>query len=156
MGRYGWLFAFLIVCGLMAGAGVLNAERKLAHKAAIARHEARTLAIMYQSRAARYTSETKAGISAAEDQLKLFKANHGQFPTGDDEVLADLLVAKVRAPGGRMEQPYLEWPAVDGHSRPLHYQWPNKKDPKAVMPAIWSDGLNGVNEGGAGDDVANW
>ena len=49
---------------------------------------------------------------------------------------------------------------LDGHTdhwdHPYNYQWPNTKIPNAKKPAIWSNGPNGKNENGKGDDITNW
>ncbi len=55
-------------------------------------------------------------------------------------------------PGG---YPYLE-KNIDPWGNPYNYGFPSRKLPGGSLPAIWSNGPNGKNEQGEGDDINNW
>ena len=97
---------------------------------------------------------TQNAIALVEHTIDLRAASHGEFPTGGDEVLAELT-----RPGqlnGKAELPCLVRVPKDGWGRPLHYRWPNDGWSTSERPAIWSDGANGVNELGYGDDIRGY
>ncbi len=111
--------------------------------------------IVFGKKARAGTLQTQGRLPQVEAAVKFKAANHGAFPAGGDEVLVELT-----QPGllnGKPEAPYLENPPVDDWGRQFHYRWPGHPAGQAhKIPAIWSDGPNGVNENGLGDDIRNW
>lgn len=109
-------------------------------------------------------STTQSSIKGVDDALMLFNGdNKGRFLEGGDEVLLklrqqiDLNEDGVMAKSG--EGPWINL-YKDAWDHPLHYEWPNSKAPQgtpdSLKPAVWSDGPNGVNDNGSGDDIVNW
>ena len=86
----------------------------------------------------------------------MLNANRGAYPSGGADVLQGLTQASEWQ--GRTEQPYLEKPPVDAWNNPLNYEWPNTKaqDNNNFKPALWSNGPDGRNDDGGGDDINNW
>lgn len=99
---------------------------------------------------------TKITLKNVEGACKMWAAQHdGNYPTQDDGDVLTLLTQRVEYRGKQLG-PYLEEPAFDAWGKALHYEYPNTKNPDSVKPAIWSDGPNGADDGGTGDDVNNW
>ncbi|MEM7810518.1 MAG: type II secretion system protein GspG [Planctomycetota bacterium] len=97
---------------------------------------------------------TRTSIYGFEQALKLYAAdNAGEYPTGGDEVV-DLLLATTDDDGNAVS-PLLEAAPKDAWGKSLHYEYPNTRA-ESVKPAIWSEGANGIDEQGGGDDVTNW
>jgi general secretion pathway protein G len=98
---------------------------------------------------------TKAAIAGVESSLKMYKATRGAYPEGGDDVIQTLMEPS-EFQGQRMA-PALENPPVDSWKQQLHYLWPNTKDERTnYKPAIWSNGPDGKNDDGGGDDINNW
>ena len=97
---------------------------------------------------------TEASISGLENSLKLYATeNAGNYPSGGDDVLEQLLATENDE--GEAVDPVLEEMPKDAWGNVLHYEFPNKKT-TSTKPAIWSNGPDGVNQQGDGDDVNNW
>jgi general secretion pathway protein G len=98
---------------------------------------------------------TQTAITTVESQLKMYNANRGNYPAGGPDILVALTEPSEYL--GRQEQPYLERPALDAWNQPLNYEWPNtKSETNKFKPAIWSNGPDGRNDDGGGDDINNW
>ena len=98
---------------------------------------------------------TKAAISGVESSLKMYKATRGAYPEGGDDIIQSLTEPSEFE--GQKMAPALENPPVDAWKQPLHYLWPNTKDERSnFKPAIWSNGPDGKNDDGGGDDINNW
>ncbi len=96
---------------------------------------------------------SKAAILSVETSLKFYNVDFGSYKEGGNEVLTEL--STVMDVDGQ-KKVYLETPALDSWDRPLNYEWPNTKMQDAIKPAIWSNGPNGTNDNGEGDDINNW
>lgn len=99
---------------------------------------------------------TKATIMQIENQMKLYNANHNKYLSGGDEILTEL--TQPQDIDG-MKKIYLEQVPVDAWNNPLHYEWNgtgHSKKQDAIKPAIWSNGPDGQDNGGEGDDINNW
>jgi len=89
------------------------------------------------------------GISAP---LEAYKISMGSYPTTDQG-----LDALMNAPGGagsKWRGPYLDKEPVDSWGSKYNYRSPGTHN--APRPDIWSNGPDGVDNQGGGDDVNNW
>ena len=91
------------------------------------------------------------------------------MPFGVDKIFQTKQIINQAAwavqPNQRGEYP-TKWPPgtpeiKDSWGNKLNYQWPppsgaDNTGQKKYRPAIWSNGPNGTNEFGGGDDIANW
>ena len=60
---------------------------------------------------------------------------------------------------GRKLRPLISEPPLDAWGHALQYEWTgdgHSKKQGALIPAVWSLGANGQDEGGSGDDLNNW
>ena len=60
---------------------------------------------------------------------------------------------------GRKLRPLISEPPLDAWGQVLQYEWTgdgHSKKQGALVPAVWSIGANGQDEGGSGDDINNW
>lgn len=96
---------------------------------------------------------TQATIKTIENALKT-KAidNNGTFPDSDDAIRE--LTQTSEDDQGREHAPYLEEYPRDSWGNDFHYEYDPKRD--LNKPRIWSSGPDGNDDGGSGDDVANW
>ena len=102
-------------------------------------------------------NHTLASIAGFENACKMYAAsNNGDLPHGSAEEVVRLLVNPGQDESGRRISPYLEKPPKDEWGQLLFYEFPSRKFADPVKPAIWSSGLNKINEDGGGDDVRNW
>jgi general secretion pathway protein G len=79
-------------------------------------------------------------------------ANEGTFPKSDDAIRE--LAQKSETSRGREVAPYLNEVPRDGWGNEFHYEYDAKRD--ITKPRVWSSGADGKDDGGSGDDVANW
>jgi len=104
---------------------------------------------------------TEYRIYGIEIGLKNYSTKHnGVFPPMAEPNTLRSLSLKTTDEDGKPDGPWIE-KYVDAWGNQFHYDWnsgtrENSKDPNMVTPAIWSNGPNGKNENGAGDDIANW
>jgi general secretion pathway protein G len=112
--------------------------------------------------AARAAARTGMLVKVAEVQLQgiengvlLCKLERGAFPEGNGTEVLRSLAHPPKDEFGDVEPAWLEG-HTDPWGNPYNYQWPNPRVKHAKKPAIWSNGPNGVNEDGRGDDIANW
>lgn len=112
--------------------------------------------------AARAAARTRMLIAVAKVQLQgidngvlLCSLERGGFPEGRGTEVLYRLAHPPKDEFGEIEPAWLEG-HTDPWGRPYHYEWPNRKVKNAKKPAIWSNGPNGLNENGRGDDIANW
>ena len=98
-------------------------------------------------------SLTQAQIKTIENALKQ-KAidNNGTYPDSDDAIRELTQVSEDDR--GREHRPYLEEFPRDSWGNVFHYEFDPKRD--TSKPRVWSDGPNGNDDGGSGDDIANW
>ena len=98
-------------------------------------------------------STTLAQIKTVENAIKMKAiANDGTFPEGDDAIRQ--LTEKSENSRGREVAPYLETVPLDGWNNEFYYEYDPKRD--VSKPRIWSGGADGKDDGGSGDDIANW
>ncbi len=98
-------------------------------------------------------STTFATIKTIENAIKQKAvANDGTFPDGEDAI--SKLAQKSEDSRGREVAPYLEEVPLDGWGNEFHYEYDPKRD--LTKPRIWSSGPDGKDDGGSGDDIANW
>jgi len=99
---------------------------------------------------------TRQSIKNVQAALDMYAVEHsGTFPDGTGpEVLDKLLVAETTADGRTLE-PFLKAKPLDAWQRPLNYEFPNQKS-GTNEPALWSNGPDGKNDNGGGDDIASW
>lgn len=97
----------------------------------------------------------RASIEGYEDALQLYAVGHnGNFPEGADaEGVANMLMSTTDEKGKR-QQPLLEERPLDPWGNLLNYD--NETPQESGTPRIWSNGPNGENEDGSGDDINNW
>jgi hypothetical protein len=98
--------------------------------------------------------KTRNLLAGIETTLILFETYEGEFPTGAGTDVLERLTGIVTDEFGIESGPWLDG-HTDGWGNPFNYEYPTKKFRKE-KPAVWSNGPNGVNEQGGGDDVANW
>ncbi len=99
-------------------------------------------------------SVTQANIKTIENALKT-KAidNSGTFPDSDNALQE--LTQTSEDDKGREHAPYLEDADLkDSWGNEFHYEYDPKRD--VNKPRIWSSGPDGNDDGGSGDDIANW
>jgi general secretion pathway protein G len=97
----------------------------------------------------------KASIEGYEDALQFYAVNHnGNFPEGaDSEGVATMLMSTTDEKG-KTQQPLLDDLPRDPWDNLLNYD--NETPQENGTPRIWSNGPNGENEDGSGDDINNW
>lgn len=84
--------------------------------------------------------------------LMTYRLNVGSFPT-----TAQGLNALRDAPAGvgnKWRGPYLDKDPIDPWGQSYNYRYPSTHN--SNFPDIWSNGPNGQNEEGGGDDIPNW
>jgi len=100
---------------------------------------------------------TETSLKGIDDGLMLYsRDNQGKFPEGNDpQILYQLTQRQDLNNDGVPEGPWLE-SYKDAWGNPFNYEWPNTKVQNGIKPAVWSNGPNGVNDNGTGDDIVNW
>jgi general secretion pathway protein G len=102
-------------------------------------------------------SKTKLDIKSLEDTVTLYAIDHdGALPQGgQEEVITKLMQPKDR--DDNEMKAYLNEQPKDAWGRVLNYRYPGQNHPQGVdKPDIWSNGQDGQNDDGGGDDVNNW
>ncbi|MEO0795330.1 MAG: type II secretion system major pseudopilin GspG [Verrucomicrobiota bacterium] len=84
--------------------------------------------------------------------LMAYRLNMGTYPSGEQGLKA--LREAPSGATGKWRGPYLDKEAVDSWGQPYNYRYPGTH--MTNYPDIWSNGPNGQNEDGGGDDVGNW
>ena len=81
---------------------------------------------------------TKQTLASLTWSINGMRTNDGQYPTTVPNSLRKSFID--------------EW------GRPLNYEWPPSLDSGQFKykPAIWSNGPDGINQRGGGDDIGNW
>ncbi|MGC1273262.1 MAG: type II secretion system protein GspG, partial [Planctomycetaceae bacterium] len=102
-------------------------------------------------------SQTKIGINNLENIMRMYAIDHdGTFPQGGQEEMLTALMQPKDRDGNEMK-PYMDQQPKDAWARAFNYRYPGQNHPQGVdKPDIWSNGQNGQNEDGSGDDVNNW
>ncbi|MFQ5732326.1 MAG: type II secretion system protein GspG [Planctomycetaceae bacterium] len=96
----------------------------------------------------------KLDIKNIESMLKIYATAHDDEFT---ETLDEMVTPKPLA-DGTQPKPYLE-KSIDPWGNKYNYVAPGDNNPHftdGIHAAIWSNGPNGTNEQGSGDDVNNW
>ncbi|MCH8828798.1 MAG: type II secretion system protein GspG [Planctomycetes bacterium] len=105
-------------------------------------------------------SATEASIKGIADGLKHYSTKHdGAFPDSGQDILRTLSRRQVDE-DGKPDGPWIE-KYVDAWGNKFNYDWnqssrSNSKDQNMITPAIWSNGPDGVDNQGNGDDIRNW
>ena len=98
-------------------------------------------------------SITEATISTIENAIKMKTiANDGTYPDSDDAIKELTQVSE--SSRGKELAPFLEEYPRDSWGNDFHYEYDAKRD--LTKPRIWSNGPDGKDDGGSGDDIANW
>jgi general secretion pathway protein G len=100
---------------------------------------------------------TKSSIAGLETALQAYAIDHnGVYPDGGiDEMQTSLLQPK-DADGNPLKA-YVDTIPKDAWGKPINYRYPATKQPQGVdKPDVWSNGQDGKNDDGGGDDVNNW
>ncbi len=102
-------------------------------------------------------SKTKIDIKSLEDAVTMYAIDHdGALPQGGQDEMLQALMQPTDRDGNEMKA-YVTAPPKDAWGRVLNYRYPGQNHPQGVdRPDIWSNGQNGQNEDGSGDDVNNW
>jgi general secretion pathway protein G len=100
---------------------------------------------------------TRSSINSLENGLRMYAIDHdGTFPEGGSEQMLEALLRPKDRDGNTMKA-YMDDEPKDAWGHVLNYQYPGNNHPEGVdRPDIWSNGANGQNEDGGGDDVNNW
>lgn len=101
-----------------------------------------------------------AVISQVETALETYQLHIGHFPTQEEGGLGALRTQPNFSEEGLGEKwhgPYLKVDPTDPWGKALNYQVvdPGSEEAKAVPFKVWSNGPNGTDENGEGDDVKN-
>lgn len=98
-------------------------------------------------------SLTRAQIKVIEQALKSKAVdNNGTYPDGENAIKE--LVETSKDDQGREHAPYLEEYPRDSWGNEFHYEYDPKRD--TSKPRVWSGGPDSKDDGGSGDDIANW
>ncbi|MBA3312664.1 MAG: type II secretion system major pseudopilin GspG [Planctomycetota bacterium] len=100
---------------------------------------------------------TRSSIAGLETAMQAYAIDHnGMYPEGGLEHMQTALMQPKDADGNALK-PYLDSIPKDAWAKPLNYRYPGTKQPTGVdKPDIWSNGQDGKNDDGSGDDVNNW
>ena len=94
---------------------------------------------------------TQTSIKSLEDTIKLYMTERNTTEWPKD---LNILMANQDA-DGNPQAPKFESIPKDAWGKPLNYQPPQDGAPLGTKPKIWSNGPNGNNEQGGGDDISN-
>ncbi len=98
-----------------------------------------------------YRKAAEVAIKDLEAKVEMYAVDHdATYP----QSLEDLLSPVDR--DGKPMAPYLKELPKDPWGRPFNYQVETDPNTGQQIVRIWSNGPNGQNENGAGDDIANW
>lgn len=104
--------------------------------------------------------QTEGSIKAVEKAIELLSVEYnGNYPPGDDQFLWRINEPQWEDDFGNIQERVFSEDPVDAWGNDLHYRWDetgNPMNPEATKPAIWSNGPNGTDEQGGGDDIKNW
>lgn len=91
-------------------------------------------------------------IRNIENQLELFKAHVGRYPTSDENLAMLLTKPDGEEYEGKWAGPYLKAAPNDPWQRPLGYRSPGQFNGDSFD--LWSNGKDGSE--GTADDITNW
>ena len=101
--------------------------------------------------------QTATSIHALETTLQTYAIDHnGVMPEGSTSEMIDMLRNPKDVDGNPMDEPYLTKDPLDAWGKQLNYQYPGTKQKVKTKPDIWSNGPDGQNDDGGGDDINNW
>jgi len=95
---------------------------------------------------------TKASIANIESALQTFEVTFDRYPTTDEGL--DALISPPQAPDGSQPGRFLKAIPMDGWGRSFNYRCPGTVDTEGYD--LWSNGADGRDDGGAGDDITSW
>lgn len=99
---------------------------------------------------------SKASIDSLESTLQAYAiAHNGQMPQGGTEEMVSALMQPKNLDGEEMSA-YLANKPKDAWGHLLNYRFPGTHQNVESRPDIWSNGPDGSNDDGSGDDVTNW
>ena len=78
--------------------------------------------------------------------------NNGEYPSETGSEVIAALAEPSTDSKQRERKPYLEEVPADPWGNPFNYSY----DSNEMKPRVWSNGPNGQDDGGSGDDVGNW
>lgn len=90
---------------------------------------------------------TKIAIVDLEKAAQIFAVDNSGNPP---ETVDELMVKRDDGTAALLDKI-----PVDGWGNPLNYEFPNTRA-ETDGPAIWSNGKDGKNDNGSGDDINNW
>lgn len=101
----------------------------------------------------------KVDIKAIESALQMYSTDHaGNLPEGSgSDFLKQFTVSRTNEQGEK--EPAVLTKHIDPWGHPYNYEYPTQRFGDGTgdtRPAIWSNGPNGNDEQGEGDDIANW
>jgi general secretion pathway protein G len=136
----------LLLLIAVVGSIAVSARRATDAMAAARRAAARTRLLV---------EVAKVQLKGIENGVLMSSLERGGFLEGQGTQVLRRLAHPPKDEFGDIEPAWLEG-HTDPWGRPYNYEWPNRRVKHATKPAIWSNGPNGVNENGDGDDIRNW
>ena len=99
-----------------------------------------------------YVNATRASVKGLQQTMDLYAAEHqARYPESIEELLSP------KDAQGQQMKPYLTEYPKDAWGNRLNYEVANNSGAGGVAtPRIWSNGINGQNDDGGGDDINNW
>lgn len=95
---------------------------------------------------------TRASIKGLDETLKTYAVEHSARYPETIEVLLNPTDAQ-----GNAQKPYLDEFPTDAWGQPFNYELTTDASrANMTVPRIWSNGPNGTNEDGSGDDISNF
>jgi len=100
---------------------------------------------------------TKVQLQGIDNALQLYALDKdGVFPEGNGPHILEALTRKQDLNAdGIFDDPWLPG-HKDVWGNPYNYEWPHQRVREPKKPAVWSNGPNGRNDDGSGDDIVNW
>ena len=98
-----------------------------------------------------YRKAAEVAIKDLEAKVEMYAVDHdATYPQSLEELLSPT------DRDGKPMSPYLRELPKDPWGRPFNYQVETDPNTGEQIVRIWSNGPNGQNENGGGDDIANW
>jgi general secretion pathway protein G len=94
---------------------------------------------------------TKVKISDVEKTVNMYAIDHNAtFPPTLNDLVSPMDL------NNQPMAPYVKELPLDAWQHPINYEPPTGAGAGGASPRIWSNGPNGQNESGSGDDINNW